>query len=100
MKKNNFCIEIPRITELIKVLYSNLFKKRIYTILIINETFLGRARYILRIPFLFDKVLINCEENINKLMSYKINTFSYPSIPSKDDNSRKKIKNIKLRKKK
>ena len=76
-------VEIPRIGELIQVLYSNLFKQRIYTILIVNETFLGRARYILRIPFLFDKVLINCEENISKFMSYKISTFSYPSIPSK-----------------
>jgi len=77
-------IEIPRITELIKVLYSNLFKRRIYTILLVNETFLGRARYMLRIPFLFDKVLINCEDNINQFMSYKISTFSYPSIPSRD----------------
>ena len=78
-------VEIPRINELIKVLYANLFKKRIYTILIINETFLGRARYLLRIPFLFDNVLINCEDNIKKFMSYKISTFSYPSIPSKDE---------------
>ena len=85
-------VEIPRINELIKVLYSNLFKKRIYTILIVNETFLGRARYILRIPFLFDNVLINCEDNINKLMSYKINTFSYPSIPSKDEIKTNKLK--------
>ena len=77
-------IEIPRITELVKVLYSNLFKRRINTILLINETFLGRARYMLRIPFLFDKVLINCEDNINQFKSYKITTFSYPSIPSRD----------------
>ena len=49
-----------------------------------NETFLGRARYMLRIPFLFDKVLINCEEDINQFMSYKISTFSYPSIPSRE----------------
>ena len=58
-------IEIPRITELVKVLYSNLFKRRINTILFINETFLARARYMLRIPFLFDNVLINCEDNLN-----------------------------------
>ena len=45
----------------------------------------------LRIPFLFDKVLINCEDNIDKFMSYKISTFSYPSIPS-----RNKIKDNKL----
>ena len=77
-------VEIPRITELIKVLYSNLFKKRINTILIINETFLGRARYMLRIPLLFNKVLINCEKKINKFMNYKVNSFSYPSLPSKD----------------
>ncbi len=77
-------VEIPRITDLIKVLYSNLIKRKIYTILVINETFLGRARYMLRIPFLFDKVLVNCEENINHFMNYKIVTFSYPSIPSKN----------------
>jgi len=76
-------IEIPRINDLIKVLYLNLFKKRISTILIVNETFLGRARYMLRIPFLFNQVLINCEENINKFMSYKVKTFSYPSLPLK-----------------
>ena len=57
-------VEIPRVSELIKVLYLNLLKKRIYTILIINETFLGRARYMLRIPFLFNKVLINSEKKI------------------------------------
>ena len=77
-------VEIPRISELIKVLYSNLFKKRINTILIINETFLGRARYMLRIPFLFNKVLINCEKKINNFMNYKVHSFSYPSLPSKD----------------
>ena len=69
-----------------------MFKRRIYTILIINETFLGRARYILRIPFLFDKVLINCEDNINKFMSYKISTFSYPSIPSREIIKSNKLK--------
>ena len=53
----------------------------------------------LRIPFLFDKVLINCEDNINKFMSYKISTFSYPSIPSKDIIKAKQIEDIKLRKK-
>ena len=53
-------VEIPRISELIKVLYSNLLKRKIYTILIINETFLGRARYILRFPFLFNKVCNFC----------------------------------------
>ncbi len=77
-------VEIPRISELIKVLYLNLFKRKVYTILIINETFLGRARYMLRVPFLFNKILINSEENINKVMSYKVKTFSYPSLPSKD----------------
>ena len=94
-------IEIPRITELVKVLYSNLFKRRINTILLINETFLGRARYMLRIPFLFDKVLINCEDNINQFMSYKISTFSYPSIPSRDiiKANKSKILNSKRRNK-
>ena len=77
-------IEIPRINELLKVLIANLFKKKVYTILIINETFLGRGRYMLRIPFLFNKVLMNSEEKIKKFMSYKIKTFSYPSIPSKE----------------
>ena len=77
-------VEIPRIAELIKVLFLNLFKKRIPTILIINETFLGRARYMLRIPFLFNKVLINCEKKINNFMNYKVISFSYPTLPSKD----------------
>ena len=85
-------IEIPRINELIKVLYANFLKKRIYTILIINETFLGRARYMLRFPNLFNRVLINCEENIKKFMSYKIKTFSYPSIPSKKIIKENKLK--------
>ena len=77
-------VEIPRITDLLKVLFSNLLKRKVYTILIINETFLGRARYMLRIPFLFDKVFVNSEDNINQYMSYKISTFSYPSIPSRN----------------
>jgi hypothetical protein len=77
-------IEIPRITDLIKVIYFNLIKKRVNTILLVNETFLGRARYMLRIPLLFDRVFINCEKNIKKFMSYKINTFAYPSVPSKE----------------
>ena len=76
-------LEIPRINELLKVLYLNLFKRKIYTILIINETFLGRARYILRFPFLFNKVLINSEDKINRFMSYKVDSFSYPSLPIK-----------------
>ena len=46
----------------------------------------------LRIPFLFDKVLINCEDNINQFMSYKISTFSYPSIPSRDIIKSNKLK--------
>lgn len=83
-------IEIPRINELLKVLFSNIFKKRIFSILIINETFLGRARYMLRIPFLFNKVLINCEDSLNKFMSYKTSTFSYPSLPSKNKINLKK----------
>ncbi len=77
-------VEIPRVKDLIKLLYANLFKKRIPTILIVNETFLGRARYMLRIPFLFNSVLINCEENIDKFMSYEAKAFSYPSVPSKE----------------
>ncbi len=77
-------VEIPRLNDLIKVLYANIYKKRISTILIVNETFLGRARYMLRIPFLFNEILINCEENINKFMSYKTKNFSYPSVPSKE----------------
>ena len=85
-------IEIPRINELLKVLYANFFKQKIYTILIINETFLGRARYMLRFPYLFNRVLINCEENIKKFMSYKIKTFSYPSIPSKKIIKENKLK--------
>ncbi|MCQ9203187.1 MAG: glycosyltransferase family 10 [Prochlorococcus marinus CUG1436] len=85
-------IEIPRVNELIKVLYANLFKKKVHTLLLINETFLGRARYILRIPFLFNEVLINCEEKIEKFLSYKVNTFSYPSIPSKKIIQRQKSK--------
>lgn len=92
-------IEIPRINELLKVLYANLFKKKIYTILIINETFLGRARYILRFPYLFNRVLINCEDNIKKFMSYKIKTFSYPSIPSKKIIKDKKLKILKSNRK-
>ena len=84
-------IEIPRVSELLKVLYANLFKKKVHTILLINETFLGRARYMLRTPFLFDEVLINCEEKIERFMSYKINTFSYPSIPSREIIQKKKL---------
>ena len=57
-------IEIPRVKDLIKILYFNFFKKRVSTILIVNETFLGRPRYMLRIPFLFNKVLINFNVNI------------------------------------
>ena len=76
-------LEIPRINELIKILLLNIFKKRIFTILIINETFLGRPRYLLKIPFLFNKVLINCEDKIDNFMSYKVETFSYPSLPKK-----------------
>ncbi len=78
-------IEIPRISDLLKVIYANVFRKKVFTILIVNETFLGRARYMLRIPFLFNKVLMNCEENIQKFLSYKIETFSYPSIPSRSE---------------
>ena len=77
-------LEIPRINDLIKILFLNLLKKRIYTILIINETFLGRPRYMLRIPFLFNKVLINSEEQIKKFMNYKVETFSYPSLPKRN----------------
>ena len=77
-------LEIPRINDLIKILFLNLFKKRIYTILIINETFLGRPRYMLRIPFLFNKVLINSEEQIKNFMNYKVETFSYPSLPKRN----------------
>ena len=77
-------LEIPRINDLLKVLYLNLVKKKIYSILIINETFLGRARYMLNIPFLFNKLLINSEENIKTFMAYKVKTFSYPSIPNKN----------------
>lgn len=77
-------LEIPRINELIKILFLNFFKKRIFTILIINETFLGRPRYMLKIPFLFNKVLINSEDKIKNFMRYKVNTFSYPSLPNKE----------------
>ena len=84
-------IEIPRINDLFKVLYANIFKKKIFTILIINETFLGRARYMLNFPYLFNEVLINCEENLRKFLSYKIKTFSYPSIPSRKIIKEKKL---------
>ena len=77
-------LEIPRINELLKVLLSNFFKKRIFTILIINETFLGRARYMLRIPFLFNKVLINSDDKIKSFMSYKVDDFCYPTLPKKE----------------
>ncbi len=77
-------IEIPRITDLLKILFSNIFSKRIKTILIINETFIGRARYILRIPFLFNSVCINSELCLNNYFSYRVKTFSYPTIPSKN----------------
>ena len=77
-------IEIPRVSELLKVLYANLFIKKVHTILIINETFLGRPRYMLKIPFLFNKVLINSEEKIKNFMRYKVDTFSYPSLPNKE----------------
>ncbi len=94
-------LEIPRINELIKVLYLNIFKKRVYSILIINETFLGRARYMLRIPFLFNRVLINSEDNIKKFMAYKVSPFSYPSIPNKDKilDKKSQILNTKRKKK-
>ena len=84
-------IEIPRINDLLKVLYANIFKKKIFTVLIINETFLGRARYMLNFPYLFNEVLINCEETLRKFLSYKIKTFSYPSIPSKKIIEEKKL---------
>lgn len=77
-------LEIPRINDLLKVLFLNLFKKKVPTILLVNETFLGRARYMLRIPFLFNKVLINSEDKIKRFMSYKVDTFSYPSLPKKE----------------
>ena len=77
-------LEIPRINELIKILLLNVFKKRIFTILIINETFLGRPRYLLKIPFLFNKILINSEDKIRNFMSYEVDTFSYPSLPNQE----------------
>ena len=77
-------LEIPRINELLKVLLLNFFKKRIFTILIINETFLGRARYMLKIPFLFNKVLINSDDKIKNFMSYKVYDFCYPTLPKKE----------------
>jgi hypothetical protein len=77
-------MDIPRISDLFEVLMCNLFKRKIDTILVVHETFLGRARYILRIPYLFNKVLINCEENIEKFMSYKVKSYAYPAIPSKE----------------
>ena len=88
-KEHNFydkilIIEIPRIQDLFQILYSNIFLKKIRTILLINETFIGRARYMLRIPFLFDSVFINSELNLVKYLSYKVKTFSYPTIPSKN----------------
>ena len=94
-------LEIPRINELLKVLFLNIFKKRVFTILIINETFLGRARYMLRIPFLFNKVFINCENPLKNFMSYKVETFSYPSLPQKEKINKKEylILNSKRKKK-
>ena len=77
-------LEIPRINELIKILLLNFFKKRIFTILIINETFLGRPRYLLKIPFLFNKILINSEDKIKNFMSYEVDTFSYPTLPNQE----------------
>ena len=76
-------LEIPRIQELSKIIYHNIFCKKIETILIINETFIGRARYILNITFLFDKVLLNSEKEINQYKAYNVKPFSYPTIPSK-----------------
>ena len=38
----------------------------------------------LKIPFLFNKVLINSEDKIKKFMSYKVNDFSYPTLPKKE----------------
>ncbi len=93
-------LEIPRINDLIKVLYLNLLKKRVPSILIINETFLGRARYMLRVPFLFNKVLINSEENIKKFMAYKVSSFSYPSVPNIDKILNKKSQILNVRRKK
>tara|TARA_Y100001978_G_C23668201_1_gene422286 strand:- start:217 stop:1281 length:1065 start_codon:yes stop_codon:yes gene_type:complete len=77
-------IEIPRIQDLSLIIFSNLFIKKIKTILIINETFIGRARYMLRIPFLFDSVYVNSECELSKYMAYKVKTFSYPTLPSKN----------------
>ena len=45
----------------------------------------------LRIPYLFNDVLINCEENLKNFMSYKVKTFSYPSIPSREQIQEKKL---------
>ena len=78
-------IEIPRIQDLLVVIISNLFRKKINTNLIINETFIGRARYMLNIPYLFDAVYVNSEIELNKYMSYKIKTFSYPTLPNKKE---------------
>ena len=77
-------IEIPRVNELLKILLLNFLKKRIFTILIINETFLGRPRYLLKIPFLFNKILINSEDKIRNFMSYEVDTFSYPTLPNQE----------------
>ena len=47
----------------------------------------------LKIPYLFNKVFINCEKKLNNFMNYKVNSFSYPSLPSRDIIKSQKILN-------
>ena len=75
-------IDIPRIFEFYKIIKNNLTKKKVNTILIIHESILGRNRFLLNIPFLFDLVCLNTEEVNYKFRFYETKIFSYPSLPN------------------
>ncbi len=73
--------EIPRLPQLFKIYLTNLIKKKIPIVVVLEETPAARSRFILNIPFLFDAVCVNSEQSNFKFRNYLTFVFSHASLP-------------------
>ena len=92
-----FCNE-QRINDLIGFLFRNLFIKKIKLFYMADETPIGRRRYSLLFPKIYNKILINSIDDTNFTKKNKYIIYTSASIPDKDKII--KNKNIILKKEK
>lgn len=78
-----FCNE-QRINDLIGFLFRNLFIKKIKLFYMADETPIGRRRYSLLFPKIYNKILINSIDDTNFTKKNKYIIYTSASIPDKD----------------